>query len=88
MVSELMDLFDIALQVHGPLVHLTLLITCPASRQYHHRLPGHPRCFVVAPVLVLEGIASHQWLHPPLHEAEGHMLGPQPGLFKGLDLLH
>jgi hypothetical protein len=27
-------------------------------------------------------------LHPPLHEAEGHVFGPQPGLSKGLDLLH
>jgi hypothetical protein len=27
-------------------------------------------------------------LHPPLHETEGHMLDPQPGLAQGLDLLH
>jgi hypothetical protein len=25
-------------------------------------------------------------LHPPLHEAEGHMFGLQPGLSKGLGL--
>jgi hypothetical protein len=26
-------------------------------------------------------------MHPPLHEAEGLMLGPQSGLSQGLDLL-
>jgi hypothetical protein len=31
-------------------------------------------------------VASHQRLHPPLHKAEGHMLGPQPGFPQSLDL--
>jgi hypothetical protein len=26
-------------------------------------------------------------LYPPLHEAKGHMLGPQPSLSKDLDFL-
>jgi hypothetical protein len=25
-------------------------------------------------------------LHPPLHKAEGHMFGPQPGFPQSLDL--
>jgi hypothetical protein len=25
-------------------------------------------------------------LHPPLHEAEGHKFGPQPGFSQSLDL--
>jgi hypothetical protein len=37
---------------------------------------GHPRRVALASVLVAEGVASHQRLHPPLHKAEGHMLGP------------
>jgi hypothetical protein len=37
--------------------------------------------------LVPEGITRHQWLHPPLHEAEGHVFGPQPGFSQSLDLL-
>jgi hypothetical protein len=46
----------------------------------------HPRRVVLASVLVAEGVASHQWLHPPLREAEGHMFGPQPGFSQSLDL--
>jgi hypothetical protein len=46
---------------------------------------GHPRRVVLAGVLVAEGVASHQWLHPPLHEAEGHMLGPQPDFSQSFD---
>jgi hypothetical protein len=49
---------------------------------------SHPRRVVVAPILVPEGVAGHQWLHPLLHEVEGHMLSPQSSLSKGLDLLH
>jgi hypothetical protein len=30
--------------------------------------------------LVAEGVTSHQWLHPPLHEAKGHMFGPVGGV--------
>jgi hypothetical protein len=47
----------------------------------------HPRRVIIAGVLVAEGVASHQWLHPPLHEAEGHVFGPQPGFSQSLDLL-
>jgi hypothetical protein len=47
----------------------------------------HPRRVVVARILVPEGIARHQRLHPLLHEAEGHVFGPQPGFFQSLDLL-
>jgi hypothetical protein len=32
--------------------------------------------------LVAEGVTSHQWLHPPLYEAKGHMFGPVGGLPK------
>jgi hypothetical protein len=32
-------------------------------------------------------VGSHQRLHPPLHETEGHVFGPQSGLSQGLDLL-
>jgi hypothetical protein len=39
----------------------------------------HPRRIIVAGVLEPLGVASHQRLHPALHEAEGHVLGPQPG---------
>jgi hypothetical protein len=49
---------------------------------------GHPGRIFIARVLVPEGVASHQWLHPTLHETEGHVLGPQPGLSKGFDLFH
>jgi hypothetical protein len=48
---------------------------------------GHPRCVVLASVLVAEGVASHQWLHHPLHEAEGHVFGPQPSFSQSLDFL-
>jgi hypothetical protein len=47
----------------------------------------HPRRVVLTGVLVAEGVASHQWLHPPLHEAEGHVLDPQPGFSQSLNLL-
>jgi hypothetical protein len=39
----------------------------------------HPRRIVVTGVLEPQGVASHQRLHPALHEAEGHVLGAQPG---------
>jgi hypothetical protein len=47
----------------------------------------HPRRIFIACVLIPEGISGHQRLHPPLHKAEGHLLGPQPSLSQGLDLL-
>jgi hypothetical protein len=47
---------------------------------------GHPRRVALAGVLVAKGVTSHQWLHPPLHKAEGHMFGPQPGFPQSLDL--
>jgi hypothetical protein len=47
---------------------------------------GHPRRVVLAGVLVAEGVASHQWLDPALHEAEGHKLSPQPSFSQSLDL--
>jgi hypothetical protein len=47
---------------------------------------GHPRRVTLAGVLVAEGVVSHRRLHPPLHKAEGHMLGPQPGLSQSSDL--
>jgi hypothetical protein len=46
----------------------------------------HPRCVALTGVLVAVGVASHQWLHPPLHKAEGHMFGPQPGFPESIDL--
>jgi hypothetical protein len=46
----------------------------------------HPRRVVLAGVLAAEGVLSHQWLHPPLHEAEGHMFGPQPSFSQSFDL--
>jgi hypothetical protein len=46
----------------------------------------HPRRVALADVLVAEGVAIHQWLNPPLHEAEGHMFGPQPGFSQSFDL--
>jgi hypothetical protein len=47
---------------------------------------GHPQRVVDAGVLVPKGVAGHQRLHPSLHEAEGHMFGPQPGFSPHLDL--
>jgi hypothetical protein len=46
----------------------------------------HPRRVILAGVLVAEGVASHQWLHPPLYEAEGHVFGPHPGFSQSLNL--
>jgi hypothetical protein len=37
---------------------------------------GHARRVFITCVMVPEGVASHQWLYPPLHEAE----------FQGIDL--
>jgi hypothetical protein len=48
---------------------------------------GHPRHVVVARILVPAGITRHQRLYPPLHEAEDHVFGPQPGFSQSLVLL-
>jgi hypothetical protein len=50
-------------------------------------ITGHPQRVVIARILVHEGVARHQRLHPPLHEAEGHVFGPHPGFSQSLDLL-
>jgi hypothetical protein len=50
-------------------------------------IAGHPGRIFIASVLVAQGVVSHQWLHDPLHEAEGYMFSPQPGFSQGLDLL-
>jgi hypothetical protein len=50
-------------------------------------ITGHPRRVVVARILVPEGVARHERLHPPLHKAEGHVFDPQPGFSQSLDLL-
>jgi hypothetical protein len=33
------------------------------------------------------GVTCHQRLYPSLHEAEGHVFGPQPGFSQSIDLL-
>jgi hypothetical protein len=48
---------------------------------------GHPRRVIVARVLVPKGIMHHQRLYPPLHEAKGHVFGPQPGFSQSPDVL-
>jgi hypothetical protein len=47
-------------------------------------ITGHPRRVIVAGVLISQGVAGHQWLHPSLHEADGHMFGPSPASLKAL----
>jgi hypothetical protein len=48
---------------------------------------GHHRRVIVAHILVPEGIARHQRLHPPLREAEGHVFDPRPSFPQSLDFL-
>jgi hypothetical protein len=47
-------------------------------------LPGILDVSSVARILVPEGVVCHQRLHPPFHEGEGHVFGPQPGFSQAL----